>query len=159
MDIRENDIAFTKVRGDFGWLGNLSRFKVEFEDKIWPSTEHLFQAMRFTDESIREAIRAEKNPYQSKQKAYEFADKMNFDNDNSIMELCVRLKITQHRELREQLIETGDRQIYEDVTNRGDGGSNLIWGAMRVEDKWVGQNILGNVWMKIRKELQDKSIF
>jgi hypothetical protein len=49
-------IAFTKVRLPFGWLGNMNPFPLAHDGKVWPTAEHLFQALRFEDGSIREAI-------------------------------------------------------------------------------------------------------
>ena len=72
------------------------------------------------------------------------------------MKMCLNLKLNQHPFLIEFLKDTGDSIIIEDVTKRGDVGGNLFWGAMLVNDEWVGQNILGNIWMEIRNEYKIK---
>ena len=59
-------IAFTKVALPFGWLGNMAPYPVTYGGKAWRTTEALFQALRFEDESIREAIRQEKSPMAAK---------------------------------------------------------------------------------------------
>ncbi len=66
MELKE--IAFTKARLPFGWMGNMtSDYPVVYNDIQWPSTEALFQALRFPEDSpIREEIRAEKNPFKGK---------------------------------------------------------------------------------------------
>lgn len=154
-------IAFTKSRLPYGWMGNMSPYPIFFMDKEWRTTEALFQALRFDDESIQELIRAEKSPMGAKLKAKSMADKMIVaqlsDQDIKNMELCVRLKIEQYPELKQQLIDTGEAHIYEDVTKRGDKGSNLTWGAMLVDDVWVGENSLGEIWMKVRNELIEEN--
>ena len=58
----ESIIAFTKVALPFGWLGNMAPYPVTYGGEAWRTTEALFQALRFEDESIREAIRQEKSP-------------------------------------------------------------------------------------------------
>lgn len=155
------EIAFTKARLPFGWLGNMtSQYPVVYEGLQYPSTEALFQALRFAPDSpLREEIRLEKNPFKGKLIAKANRDKMYImpcgEEDINNMRLCIRLKIEQHSDLKEILINSGDLPIYEDVTSRGRGNSNLIWGALKNEDgTWEGQNILGNLWMELRNELQ-----
>jgi hypothetical protein len=75
------------------------------------------------------------------------------DEDVKNMEFCVRLKIEQHPQLLEELLKTVETPIYEDVTKRGPKLTNLFWGAMRMPDgSWKGENTLGKIWEKIRKE-------
>ena len=69
-------IAFTKTKAPFGWLGNMSPFPITHEGKEWRTAEALFQALRFEDEEIKEAIRAERSPMGAKMVAKKNADKM-----------------------------------------------------------------------------------
>jgi predicted NAD-dependent protein-ADP-ribosyltransferase YbiA (DUF1768 family) len=71
------------------------------------------------------------------------------DLDN--MRLCLKLKIEQHPELREKLIQTGEAPIMEDCTRR-QRGSGLFWGAALIEGEWKGQNWLGRLWMELRQQ-------
>jgi predicted NAD-dependent protein-ADP-ribosyltransferase YbiA (DUF1768 family) len=34
----------------------------------------------------------------------------------------------------------------------GNVGGNLFWGAMLVNNEWVGENTLGKIWMDLRNE-------
>lgn len=162
-------IKFTKVKLPFGWMGNMSPYPIKFEGKEWRTTEALFQSMRFNDEELKELIRAEKSPMGCKFKMKAIVKELEAKGtlhkrhieplsnaDVTNMEICVRLKIDQHPELKKMLIETGDSPIYEDVTARGPRGTNLFWGAMLVDDQWVGQNTLGKIWEKVRTELKSK---
>jgi ribA/ribD-fused uncharacterized protein len=151
-------IGFTKVVLPYGWLGNMSPFPLNFGGKEWRTSEALFQALRFKDESIQELIRAEKSPMSAK-----FVMKANKEHittephskkDVMNMKMCLRLKLEQHPQLVQELIDTGDKLIIEDVTARGDKGGNLFWGAMLVDGEWVGENMLGKLWMELRKELE-----
>lgn len=154
------EIRFTKSKAPYGWMGNMSRFPITYMGKTWGSTEHLFQAMRFgLNSPFAELVRKEENPYESKQIAKAIREMMIvepcsiFDLGN--MELCLRLKLEFHQELKTELLGTGKgTPIYEDVTYRGDVGSNLFWGAMKMKDgSWVGENVVGHLWMKIRDEM------
>lgn len=153
-----NLIGFTKTKLPYGWMGNMASYPIEFEGKTWRTTEALFQAMRFTDETIREGIRNEKSPMGAKFKAKGQADKMTIKQlsieDVANMVTCVVLKLEQHPELQTLLLETGDAEIFEDVTSRGDRGSNKFWGAMLIEGKLDGENILGKIWIEQRENLK-----
>lgn len=64
---------------------------------------------------------------------------------DSIMFDAVRAKFTQHKELKELLLSTGDAKIIEHTVNDsywGDGGNGK------------GKNMLGKILMKVRKELK-----
>lgn len=154
-----NVISFTKVSLPYGWLGNMSPYPIEFGGKTWRTTEALFQALRFKDEEIQELIRAEKSPMGAKMvmnanSKYIVIEKHGV-KDLMNMKMCLKLKISQHPKLVDELIGTGDLPIIEDVTKRGDVGGNLFWGAMLVDKDgtktWVGNNALGKLWMEIRE--------
>lgn len=151
-------VIFTKVKLPYGWLGNMAPFKIMYAGKEWRTTEALFQALRFTDETIREAIRLERSPMGAKFVAKRHAAKMTVvptsAEDVAIMETVLRLKLEQHPQLKELLLATEDDVIIEDVTKRGAGGRHLFWGMSVESGDWFGQNTLGKLWMKIRRELR-----
>ena len=151
-------IAFTKTKLPYGWMGNMSPFPIQFGEDTYRTTEALFQALRFSDNEIKALIRENKSPMGAKFVAKARVDEMTVkqlsDKDVMNMRMCVEMKLDQHPTLVAELLETGDALIVEDVTNRGDKGSNLFWGAMLVEGEWIGQNVLGNIWMDFRKQLK-----
>lgn len=132
-------------------------YPISHGGKEWKSAEALFQSMRFDDPVIQEEIRAAKNGFAAKIVAKQNADKMIVapmsEKDLEQMEVVLRLKIEQHAKLREELLATGDQLIVEDVTARGLGGRNGFWGASNKTGEWIGQNVLGKMWMKIRDSL------
>jgi predicted NAD-dependent protein-ADP-ribosyltransferase YbiA (DUF1768 family) len=152
-------ISFTKVDLPYGWLGNMSPYPVEYCGKTWRTTEALFQALRFSDESIREIIRNEKSPMGAKLKAKSLMKLDPFkvcvtplsEKDLDNMMMCLKLKLDQHPQLVKDLLKTGESKIYEDVTSRGKRGSNLFWGALKENGEWVGNNHLGKMWEKLRE--------
>lgn len=149
------NVSFTKVALPFGWLGNMSPYPIVYKGQKWRTTEALFQALRFDDEEIIEAIRLEKSPMGAKMKAKKYKECMVIapmgDDDIRNMQICIRLKIEQHPGLLEELLKTYDLPIYEDVTSRP-RGSGLFWGAMKTDEGWIGKNILGKIWMELRSE-------
>jgi len=153
------EIAFTKSSAPYGWMGNMSKYLIVHEEIAWGSTEALFQALRFPEDSpIREEIRLAKNGYEAKQVAKANRTKMSVvptsEEDLDNMRLCIQLKMEQHTHLRDVLMGSENIPIYEDVTKRGEGNSNLIWGAIKQEDgSWKGDNIMGVLWMELRTKL------
>lgn len=159
-DYEITEIAFTKANLPYGWLGNMtSKYPVYYDNHMWSSTENLFQALRFEkDSEIFIQILNEKNPFKAKLIAKSNREHMiivplsDIDIDN--MRICLELKINQYPELKEILLNSKGLMIYEDVTSRGSGNSNLLWGAMKLSDGlWKGENILGKLWMELRDKL------
>lgn len=154
-------ILIRKVKNDYGWLGNMSPYPIDYQGKRYRTTEALFQALRFDDDKIIESIRSQKSPMAAKMIAKKYRDHMfvepmtEIDLDN--MKLVLRLKIEQHPKLQAALIDTDDEEIVEDCTKRP-RGSGLFWGAALKEGRWVGENWLGWLWMEIRDGLNDACV-
>lgn len=152
-------IAFNRNKDPFGWLSNMYPCQIEFNGKAWRTTEALFQALRFNDEAIQEAIRAEKSPMSAKDVMHINSGFLVIEKhsakDIMNMKMCLKLKLKQHPELIKELLDTEDGFIVEDVTSRGDKGGNLFWGAMLVGEEWIGTNILGQLWMELRKDYKE----
>ena len=150
-------ISFTKIDLPFGWLSNMSRHAIEYNGRIWRTAEALFQSMRFSDNTIINSIWQEKSPMGAKMVAKKNKDKMVVEplckQDLENMMIVLDLKVKQHPELKEELLKTGNEIIIEDVTAR-QRSNNMIWGMAKINDNWVGKNILGKMWMKIRKNLE-----
>lgn len=151
-----NVIEFTKVRAPHGWLGNMSPYPIEYMGHAYPTSEALFQALRFKQHHIRVEIMAAKSPMAAKMIAKRNVEHMSVkrlsDVDVENMWLVLRLKTEQHPQLVPLLLATGDAHIVEDVTARR-GGSALFWGAANVDGVWTGRNELGKLWMARRAEL------
>ncbi len=152
----ESDTVIRKVKDAYGWLGNMSPHPVVIDGEWWPTTEALFQAMRFDNAEIRGEIKSKKSPMTAKMTAKKHKDKMIIEplsaSDIDNMRTCLKLKIDQHPLLKEDLVATGDRFIVEDCTKR-QLSSGLFWGAALVDGEWRGDNVLGGLWMERRIEL------
>lgn len=151
-----DEIAFTKVSLPFGWLGNMSPFPLEREGEIFRTAEHLFQCLRCAPGGEAwEAIKREASPMAAKMVAKRFASARivvplsNVDVVN--MATVLQLKLQQHPNLARELRGTGDRAIIEDCSKRPHG-SGAFWGAVRTPEGWVGENMLGKLWMALRKQ-------
>jgi ribA/ribD-fused uncharacterized protein len=147
-------ISFSKVALPYGWLGNMSPYPIIYEGKRWRTIEALFQSLRFTDENIIEGIRTEKSPMGAKMKAKSFRSSYSTlplsEQDIENMRLCLQLKFTQHSDLRNKLLQTGEQTIIEDIGSRR-GARHEFWGAYKNEkNEWVGNNLMGKLLMELR---------
>jgi ribA/ribD-fused uncharacterized protein len=141
-------INFYSVSDEFGCFSNFAGYPIRLKGKIWPTSEHYFQAQKFEDAGHREAIRKTKSPMQAARLGRDRKKKLRRDWESvklSIMRDAVKAKFTQHEELREILLATGDAKIVEQTTNDafwGDGGDGS------------GMNWLGRILMELREELR-----
>jgi ribA/ribD-fused uncharacterized protein len=147
-------ISFTKVSLPWGWLGNMSPHPVEINGRTFPTTEHLFQSLRFShDHPVIEEICSHKSPMRAKMivKTHmsDFLITPRSREDIENMLAVLYLKVETYPELKYKLVETESKTIIEDVTARPDE-SGLYWGAKLTSSGWVGKNTLGKCWMQVR---------
>ena len=134
----------------------MAPFPIQYEGKIWRTSEALFQSLRYNDESIKEIIRLEKSPMGAKMKAKKFRALMVVvpmsEKDVENMRLCVSLKFEQNPKLKIALIATGNSPIYEDIGNRN-GERHKFWGAKKIGyDEADGINMMGQILKDLRDE-------
>ena len=153
-----DEIAFTKVSLPYGWLGNMAPYPLLARNKIWKTSEALFQACRFSDPAVVERIRLAPSPMGAKMMAKKNIGLMTTNprspDDVDNMRDILKLKLAQHPELLKLLWETEDRQIIEDCSARANV-SGLFWGASKANGVWEGENTLGKLWMEARALLRD----
>ena len=90
-------IALTKVVLPFGELGNMSPHRITYQGKRYKTAEALFQALRFDDEEIVEAIRTSPSPMTAKMIAKKYRASMVVEpqspQDLENMRVVLRLKV------------------------------------------------------------------
>jgi N-glycosidase YbiA len=116
--------------------------------KLWSTSEHYFQAQKFAGTDHEEAIRQTRSPMIAARMGRDRKKPLRRDWESvkdDVMRDAVRAKFTQHAELREALLATGEATLVEHTERDsywGDGGDGS------------GQNMLGRILMAIRSELQ-----
>ena len=141
-------INFYSVSDEFGGFSNFSPHAVTLKGKRWPTSEHYFQAQKFAGTPHEEAVRRCKKPRQAADMGRDRKLPLRRDWESvkdNIMREAVRAKFSQHADLRDELLGTGDRPIVEHTENDaywGDGGDGS------------GRNMLGIILMQIRNELR-----
>jgi ribA/ribD-fused uncharacterized protein len=153
------EITITKVKEESGWLSCMSAYPVMYQGTQYKTCEALFQALRFEEYTdIQKAIQECPSPMGAKMIARKNREKLNrgikwdeAPSDIPLMKKCLELKLEQHPELKDKLIETGNSVIIEDCTTH-DRESARFWGAVRKDGQWIGENVFGKLWMEIRDE-------
>ena len=129
-------------------FSNFAPFAIDLDGAQWPTTEHYYQAQKFTDAEMQSKIRAAKKPIIAKNLADKHRGRMRPDWDavkDEVMYRAVRRKFELHPELRDLLLATGDEEIVESVPH------DYYWGVGR---DGSGQNKLGKIIERIRAELR-----
>lgn len=145
-------INFYRVSDEFGCFSNFAPYPVRMDGKVWPTSEHYFQAQKFEEVEHREKIRKAKSPMIAARMGRDRKKPLRRDWESvkvSVMREVVRAKFTQHEDIRQILLSTGDAKIVEHTENDaywGDGGDG------------AGKNMLGRVLMEVREELKRGSI-
>jgi len=138
-----------------------SPFKSEGADaQEFLTTEHYMmyqKALLMGDDEIAAKILAAPHPSEAKalgRQVKNFDHKKRDANCDGIVEMANYLKFSQHPDLRELLLSTGDKELIEASPN------DKIWGigfnseeAMYHVDEW-GNNGLGKALMRVRSRLK-----
>jgi ribA/ribD-fused uncharacterized protein len=134
-----------------GWyvFDNFAPFQVVWRGKLYPTSEHAYQAAHFidVDPNLAEQVRQIRSP----RAAADFANSNSAHDDPewankkvSVMEEIVKCKLEQHDYIREVLILSGSLDIVEM------NDSDEFWGWGKNQ---TGRNELGKIWMRLRDEL------
>ena len=137
-------INFYRTGDEYGCFSNFSAYPVVIGGKVWPTSEHYFQAQKFAGTEHEEAIRSAKSPMIAARMGRDRSKPIRPDWEqvkDDLMREAVRAKFSQHPDLREILLATGDARIVEHTANDsywGDGGDGS------------GTNMLGQILMEVR---------
>ncbi|MBI2932799.1 MAG: NADAR family protein [Planctomycetes bacterium] len=145
---QRNAILFYRVGDLFGCFSNFAPYPIKLDDRVWPTAEHYFQAMKFARVEYQERIRMTPSPMVAARLGRSRQEPIRSDWEAvklDVMERALRAKFGQHTELQKLLIETGDREIVEHTSRDG------FWGDA---GDGSGGNHLGELLMRIREEFQ-----
>lgn len=133
-------------------FSNFAPFPIDLDGLRWQTTEHFYQAQKFTDAELQSKIRQAEKPVIAKKLAEKHRAKMRPDWDavkDKVMYRAVRRKFELHAELRELLLATGDEEIIENAP------TDYYWGVGR---EGTGANKLGKIIERIRAELRAPAV-
>lgn len=134
----------------YGAFSNLYRREITFEGGRYPTSEHAYQAGKARTPEVRAWLMAAPSPALLAMAAHGLYrwdvapgwSAAKFDR----MRRVLRAKFTQHADLRQLLLDTGDARLVEWATV--DNAVNRLWGEVLGR----GQNMLGSMLMELRTE-------
>ncbi|WP_175981912.1 NADAR family protein [Burkholderia sp. BCC1630] len=146
------DIEFYRANEKpYGVFSNLYKRAIVFEGIEYPTSEHAYQAGKPRKDSVREWLMAAPSPSLLAMAAHGLYvwdvhpdwSKIKFAR----MKQVLQAKFTQHLDLQEILLSTGDARLVETATV--DNAVNRLWGQVN----GVGKNMLGVLLMEVRSEI------
>jgi ribA/ribD-fused uncharacterized protein len=148
-----NDLKFYRANEKpYGVFSNLFRCEITFENRVFPTAEHAYQAGKAAKPAVREWILQAPTPALAAMAAHGLYTWDVVPNWASIkvdrMRAVLRAKFSQHENLKQLLLETGTRRLVEAGTTNN--AVNRFWGE--VDGK--GENTLGKLLMEVREELR-----
>ena len=141
-------ICFYRPNEPYGEFSNFSPHPIQLKGRVWPTSEHYFQAQKFADTDHEEAIRNAKSPTIAARMGRSRQRPLRADWElvkDDIMREVLQAKFEQHPALRSLLLRTADAELIEHTRNDGywgDGGDGS------------GKNRLGQLLMELRTELR-----
>lgn len=133
----------------YGKFSNFHEAALIIDSVEYPTSEHYFQAMKYThDKEYFEFIRNANSPGEAAKLGRNRYRPMRADWEkikDDVMMVALRAKFTQHPDLKELLLSTGNCTLTEHTSNDrywGDGGDGS------------GKNMLGKLLVKLRDELK-----
>lgn len=152
-ETKSDEIKFYRANEKpFGAFSNLFRRPVMFEGRLFPTAEHAYQAGKIRKDKVREWILNAPTPALVAMAAHGLYtwdivpnwSKIKFDRMRDVL----RAKYTQHEDLRQLLLSTGNSRLVE--AGRVNNLVNRTWGQVNGR----GQNMLGVLLMRLRVELR-----
>lgn len=133
--------------GEFFFLSNFYYCNITYNGLEFTNAEAAFQSMKCISDIQRKLFR-HLNPSSAKRLGRSVALRHDWESIKlSVMEDVIRAKFTQNPDLARKLIVTGNAKLIE-----GNTWGDAYWGFdLR---KNAGENHLGIILMKIRKELK-----
>jgi ribA/ribD-fused uncharacterized protein len=155
-------LYFARDREQFGFLSHFHPATIELDGVVWPTAEHFYQAQKSLNSAYRQAILVAPSPGRAKRMAVDPAtprkkSRYSWFKKNQalprpdwpaakldVMRRADSAKFTQHEDLRQMLLATGDAELIEDSP------SEPFWG---VGPDANGPNWAGRVLMEVREML------
>lgn len=138
-------IKFYRTKDPHGYMGNFYRARMFIYGRWWNWVEAPYQAEKSLDRAEQDLIWQVQKPMEARDLGQKVKMREGWDLiKDMVMYDCVMAKFLQHKDIRDQLIATGDEELIEDSP------VDWYWGCGK---DGTGQNHLGQILMRVRKEL------
>ena len=149
--LEENALIIDDFKGKYWFLSNFYKCAIKYEELLYPSTEHAYQAAKCLDKSKRRVFTEVESPRSAKNLGRSV--KLRYDWElvkRDVMKSILIIKF-EHPNLRHMLNKTKGNYLVE-----GNYWHDNIWGNCSCDRPScipVGQNLLGLILMEIRDEV------
>lgn len=138
------------------YLSPYSAHAITIDGVIYPTVEHAFQCARYDDPDVVKLVCAATSPVLAWRVSagYKHLTVADFaERKLEIMKNLMVLKVRQHEDVRQALLDSGNLAIVKHITTGppADG----FWDD---GEDGKGQNHIGRMWMEIRDELRKGNI-
>ena len=138
--------SITEFENEYYFLSNFYEVSIEYDGLTYGSSEAAFQAQKCMTKEEKLAF-TEYDPDKSKRAGKRVKLSSDWEDVKiRIMEDILRAKFTQHEDIAQRLIDTGEKVLVE-----GNDWGDVFWGVDAATGE--GENHLGKALMKIRGEL------
>jgi ribA/ribD-fused uncharacterized protein len=138
-------IYFYRVDEPYGAFSNFAKYSFQADGKYWPTSEHYFQAQKFSGTLHEEAVRQASTARRAAEMGRDSGLPLRNDWQAvrlDVMRTALRHKFSNHPALVELLLATGDEEIIERTTD------DYYWGCGSDSS---GMNMLGRLLMELRE--------
>lgn len=146
------EVLFYEPEDPNGYLSNFAACPIRIGDEVWATSEHYYQAMKFTCDELRQRIYSASSPAEAFSLSRDFDAQVRddwYDIRVDVMRFIVTEKFKQNPCFALFLINTGDSVIKEHSHKDsfwGDGGDG------------TGENHLGKILMSVRSQLSAQPV-
>lgn len=137
-------------KDEYAFLSNFYPAKIMYGGIEYPTSEHMYVAMKTLNITEREHIATIETPGQVKRFGRTLTLRKDWNKIKlKMMYICVSAKFDQNIDLIDKLLATGDAELIE-----GNNWNDTYWGVCN----GIGENHLGKVLMNTRWEYYIMSI-
>lgn len=146
-------LHFYSVTHEYGEFSNFALYPIRLRGKTWPTSEHYFQAQKFSGTPHEALVRQAKTPMEAARMGRQRARPLRQDWESvkfDVMRQALLAKFTQHDALKDLLLASHPSKLVERTQHDkfwGDGGDGR------------GQNWLGRLLMELREKMHHDASF
>jgi len=139
--------AIPSFDGKHRFLSNFYPAEIMWDGRRYPTSEHLYHALKAATEAGREWVRAAPTAAAAKSRGRQIKRVGGWGGERiGAMRTVLLAKFTQHPELAARLVATGEAELVE-----GNTWGDTFWGRNLATGR--GENRLGKLLMELRESL------
>jgi ribA/ribD-fused uncharacterized protein len=148
VPVKAQIVDFYDAWTPYGEFSNFALFPIFLDGQWWPTSEHYYQAQKYTDPTLMEWVRSAPTAMDAALRGRDKTIPKRPDWEEikeGVMLKALKEKFTRYPKLRELLLSTGTAKIYEHTAN------DCEWADCGDRS---GKNKLGKLLMRLRDELK-----